>query len=191
MPLVLIAPPAAEPISLTTAKTHLRVGTTDEDALIGALIAAAREQAEHATGRVFITQTWELVMERFPTDGEIRIPLAPVAVVDSVKYYDAAGALLTVPATDYQLSLAELRPRIVPANGKTWPVSAQRLDAVKVRFTAGYGPDEASVPAAIRQWMLLRIGALYEHREAVANGTVAELPRSHVDGLLDPYRVIE
>ena len=45
----------AEPVTLEEARLHLRVDHTDEDALIGSIILAARELAEHETGRVFST----------------------------------------------------------------------------------------------------------------------------------------
>ena len=38
----------AEPVTLEEARLHLRVDHTDEDALIGSLIIAARELAEHS-----------------------------------------------------------------------------------------------------------------------------------------------
>lgn len=47
-----------------------------------------------------------------------------------------------------------------------------------------------TVPEGLRNWILLRVGSLYENREEVAilnRGKVEELP--FVDGLLDPYRV--
>ena len=44
----------------------------------------------------------------------------------------------------------------------------------------------AAVPAAIKQWMLLQLGHLYEHRESASDFQVYATP--FIDGLLDPYR---
>ena len=49
MALVLTAVPAAEPISLADAKAHLRIDGSDEDALLTALIAAARMFVERTS----------------------------------------------------------------------------------------------------------------------------------------------
>ena len=53
-------------MSLTEAKLHLRVEVTDDDALITALISAARQYAETLTQRQFVTATWKLVLDSFP-----------------------------------------------------------------------------------------------------------------------------
>jgi uncharacterized phiE125 gp8 family phage protein len=55
-PILLIAP-AIEPLSLDEAKTFLRVETGDDDALITALIAAARLHVESQTHLALITQS--------------------------------------------------------------------------------------------------------------------------------------
>ena len=46
---ILMIPPAIEPLSLEEAKAFLRVETGDDDALIAALIAAARLHIESQT----------------------------------------------------------------------------------------------------------------------------------------------
>jgi hypothetical protein len=64
MSLQLNTPPATEPVTLAQAKAWLKVETDDEDALIAALIPAARARAEWHTGRAFVTQGWTLWLDR-------------------------------------------------------------------------------------------------------------------------------
>ena len=52
-----VTPAASEPITLTEAKNFLRVDGSDDDALIGALISAAREMCEQYTRRILVTTT--------------------------------------------------------------------------------------------------------------------------------------
>lgn len=60
--------PATEPITLAEAKLHLRVDF-DDDALITSLAIAAREVIESRLGQSLITQTWELILDYFPSAG--------------------------------------------------------------------------------------------------------------------------
>lgn len=185
----LITGPAVEPISLAEAKAHLRVDSDAEDALIGLLIASARQAAEHETGRALITQTWELVLDAFPS-AEIEIPAAGVASIASVKYLDGAGDEQTVSASAYVLDAESVPAYVLPASGYEWPGTADSANAVRVRYVAGFGAAAADVPASIRHWMLLHIGTAYAQRESVAAGVpVAELPGRYHAALLDPYRV--
>jgi len=66
MGLQLVTPPALEPIGLADAKTHLRVDVEDDDALICALISAARDYVERFCRRALLTQTWLLALDHFP-----------------------------------------------------------------------------------------------------------------------------
>lgn len=183
MSVKVITPPAAEPISLIEAKLHLRVDSSDEDALITSLIASAREGAEHLTGRALMAQTLELALDGFP--GAIKLPMPPLVSVTSVTYVDLVGVAQTLPDTDYTVDSYSEPARIVPAYGVCcWPSTRCQANAVLVRYQAGYD----AVPDQIKSWMLLRIGMLYEQRQAVVSGvSVASIPG--VDRLLDAYRV--
>ena len=190
MTLKLISEPGAEPLSLSEAKLHLRVEHSVDDDLITALIKAAREQAEHLTGRALITQTWARVLDAFPA-AEIELGMPPVQSIASITYVDAAGDTQTLDADDYSLDTTTPPGWVLPsATLSTWPSTLDTANAVTVTFVAGYGATGASVPEAIRTWMKLQLGTMYKHRESIVAGvSVTELPGAFTDRLLDRYRL--
>jgi uncharacterized phiE125 gp8 family phage protein len=187
MTLKLITGPAEEPVTLAEAKLHLRVSHTAEDALITALIVAARESAEHLTGRSMVTQTWERVLDMFP-GSEIELGRPDVQSVLSVKYTDAASTEQTIDPAYYVLDNTTDPGWILPAYGYSWPQTLHTVNAVRVRFTTGYGAA-SDVPTGIKTWMLLRVGTLYRFREEVHAAQLSDMPGGYVDRLLDKYRV--
>jgi uncharacterized phiE125 gp8 family phage protein len=192
--LKLATAPAAEPLSLTEAKLHLKVDISTDDDLITSLIKAAREACENFTGRSLITTAWELYFDVFPSRnlGLIELPKCPALAVSAVSYTDADGVTQTVSSALYQLDIVSEPARLLPVDGNAWPtdVKPYKVNAVKVAFTAGYGSAGSSVPESIRTAMRLLLGLLYENREAVNIGNlVTELPIG-VQNLLWPYRVM-
>ncbi len=186
MALKLITPPA--PI-VTTAeiKKHVRAEYfTDDDGYLEACIAAATDHIDGKDGwlgRALGTQTWDLVLDKFPSDG-IRIPLPPLQSVTYLRYVSPDTGLetdLTVN-TDYLVDVYSEPGWIMPgANG--WPAIMDTINAVRVRFVAGY----TTLPPAIKQAIMLLAAHYYENREAVTMDKPTELPRS-VDALLYPRR---
>lgn len=202
----LVTAPSGEPLSLQEAKVHCRVFITDDDTLIGALIVAARQYAEQLTARCFVTQTWQLVLDSFPGVGlagyapwgqtfglpgnAILLEKGPIQSVDSITYVDMAGATQTLASTEYIADLSSQLVRITPKFGKVWPIALPQIASVTVAFTAGYGAASA-VPQGLKQWLLLRIAALYENREEFVTGrSIVCTPLPFIDGLLDPYRIL-
>ncbi len=167
MALRLITPPAEEPITLAQAKAHLRVDTSDEDALITSLITAAREYCESFQNRALITQTWELVLDAWPA-FPVTLPLPPLQSVTSVKYTDCVGIETTWAASNYIVDTDdEMGGRIGLAYGITLPTTTlQPINGIRIRYVAGYGAA-ANVPQAVKQAMLLYIANRFENREAV------------------------
>jgi uncharacterized phiE125 gp8 family phage protein len=188
MPAYRTVAPAVEPVSLSEVKLHIRqddsVGSV-EDAMLTRWIKGARERSEHYTQRAFVTQTWQLTLDAFPS--AIELPWSPVIAVSSVKYLDSAGALQTLDSADYKVdNLGRQVGYIVPAYTKIWPTTYPEINAVIVEWTAGYGPAAADVPECVKDWMLLTIEDRYTHRGA--NYPVNEELRPHpqLDRLLDP-----
>lgn len=184
----LITAPTVEPVLLADAKWHCRIDGADDDALTTSLIVAAREQAEHETGRALCTQTWELVLDAFPDECILRN--APVQSIASVKYLDAAGVEQTLNLADTLLDKDSEPGRLLPAYGKTWPATYPVANAVRVRYVCGYGAA-ADVPSSIKSWMLLAIGTMYAQRETMVSGQVAALPDRFWHRLLDAHRIYE
>lgn len=185
MTLQLVTGPS-ECITLADAKLHLRVEHSADDALIAVLITAAREDCEHHLGRGIGSQVWQRTLDAFPSGG-IELGLPPVAAIGSVQYVDTAGALQTLSSTLYVLdNRSDLEAWALPAEDATWPDTLDTANAVRVQFTCGL----VDVPATVKAWVLLRIGTLYQHRADIAAGhTLAALPDSYADRLLDRYRV--
>lgn len=158
---------------------------TTGDPLLSILIKSARQYAEQLLGRYLITQTIDLYLDEFPG---WEINLRPLQSVSAITYVDTAGATQTLSAADYIVDSTGTPARITPAYGVSWPSTRDQVNAVKVRFVAGYGAASA-VPQCVKNWMLMRIKTLYETRDSVTfqNGT-AVFPESYVDGLLDPER---
>lgn len=170
-----VMPPAVEPLGLQEAKDHLRVTHDREDAIVDALIGAAREVAEDETGRALITQTWDLALDRFP--AEIVLPKPPLQSVTSITYVDTAGAPQVLDAADYQVDTGSVPGRIKPAFGLTWPGIRLDYNAVTVRFVCGFGDGVGDVPWRVKSAMLLILAELYERREeAVVGAAVNPVP---------------
>lgn len=202
-----ITPPAVEPISLAQAKAHLRVDISDDDAYITALIIAARQYAENYTKRVFITQTWNLLVDDFsmyrnglfflpssitPWTQELVIPKAPLQSIVSINYLNTAGVSTTLDPSLYTVDTSSLPGRLYPSYGQIWPSTQAFPHAVTIQFIAGYGLA-AAVPNTIVQALLLLVSHWYENREPIVaeRGVVpAELPLA-VDALLGVEQVIE
>lgn len=205
MGLQLVTPPALEPVVLADAKNHLRVDVTDDDTLITLLISAARRYAEAYCERSFITQTWKLTLDSFPT-GDMAVPFGvpyslpdsalllergAVQSITSIQYTAMDGTTQTMPPANYAADFSGDLARVTPAFGQIWPIPLPQIGAVQVTYVAGYGAAAASVPEGIRQWIMMRTNTLYENREEVAilnRGKVEALP--FIDGLLDPYRIV-
>lgn len=189
MSLRLITPATALPVSLATAKQHLRVEHSEDDALITSMIRAAARTAEQQMCRALMSQTWQLLIDEFPA-AEIRLERPRVQSITSIVYVNTAGADVTLNPSLYTLDADLLPGWVLPALGTTWPATREQANAVRVTFVSGYGNDAASVPDDVAAWLLLQVGALYRNREAFGQGlTVAELPGRFSDALLDAQRL--
>jgi uncharacterized phiE125 gp8 family phage protein len=170
--LKLVSPPLIEPVTLAEAKAHLRLDTDADDAYVSALITTARERVELFLRRALITESFDYTLDGFPTNRRsIDIPRPPLQSVESVKYIDTAGTLQALAAESYVVDCASNEiGRVALACNQFWPFALCSINAVVIRFTAGYGDAMEDVPRAIRHGILIEISNLYENREDIVSG---------------------
>ncbi|KKM90426.1 hypothetical protein LCGC14_1238730 [marine sediment metagenome] len=151
--------------------------TGSEDTLLTNLIKAARFYCEDFQKRAYITQTWELWLDRFPRVDFIEIPLPMLQSITSVKYFDVDDTEAPFSSGSYFVDTKSEPGRVALNFGEQWPTTTLRpANGVVVRFVAGYGDAASNVPESIRQAILLTLGNWYENREAVVSGSMNELP---------------
>jgi len=176
MGLKLISPPATEPLTLAEAKAHLRITDTDNDTMVAALIEASRRHAEVFLGRAIVDQTWDLVLDSFPTgtDMEIKIPKPPLISVTQIAYDQTSGIEAIVDPSRYYVDNVSEPGWVVPIANVTWPTPLSAINSVRVRFRAGYmdtnSPPQVDVPEDIKSAIKLMLGSLYEQRESMSIG---------------------
>lgn len=181
-----------EPLTLAEAKAHLRVVVDDDDEYIKSLIIAARQMVEGRTQRTLVPITKTLALPAF-CDG-VEMPGVPFGGVVSVKYFDKNGVQQTLDPAVYEVYPYAEPARLYLAYDASgyqsiWPTTQPRRAAVLIECTAGYATP-ADVPAPLKQWMLLAIGAMYENREQVtAVVQIWAIPDSFMGLLWQPYRV--
>lgn len=179
--------PGAEPVSAADACRQLKLDDVSSyTPLIEPLLVAAREEVEHELGRSLITQTRRLRRAAWPCGGRfgdgIELDHPPVQRVVSVSYWDGA-AWVDMPSAGYVLDQVSRVSHVLrPVSG--WPALGSRPGArVMVIYVAGFGPDGASVPEAIRQWLVVRAG------NAVDDPTgIGRPPNEFINRRLDAWR---
>lgn len=186
--LELVTGPAVSPLTLDEVKDHLRIDSSDEDALLSNLIHAAESHVDGLgdLGRAMITQSWAQYESQAP--GWVRLRMTPVQSLTSVEYYDAAGVLQTATLADFELWRDGDFMICKPKDGAQWPQADTRADAIKITYVAGFGDATTDIPEAIREAMLMLIAHLYENRESTTEAKLTSTPMGY-DMLMNNQRV--
>lgn len=160
--LKLYTAPTVEPVVPADLRLFGRISSDVTDGTLTPIIAAARQQAENYQNRAFITQTWELVFDGYPT-CPIRIPKAPLISLVSVKVTSIAGVVTTMTLTDFLVDTSGINGQISLKYGKSWPAVIPERAGVVIQFTCGFGAAASNVPDRIK--VAIETGALwlYDH----------------------------
>ena len=179
---------AVNPLFTTAqAKEHLKIDVTDDDTIIDNLILAATQSCEIFTNQYFIDTVVTQYSDTW--DDFYTLYKSPVDSITHVKYYDSNDTQQTLASSNYILGHYSQPARIGVAVGGTLPNLSDRINAVEVKYTVGYGTASSDVPEGIRQAVLLTLSNWYENRQSVITGrTATELPLSS-QYLLDQYKI--
>lgn len=186
MPSMLLTPPPGEPLSLAEAKQFLRVAHADDDAVISALIAAARAHVEAITRRMLLTQTWRLVLDAWPANGRIVLRSGPLQSVLAVQVFDADGGAQALEVARFVVDAAA---NAIAAPRGALPVPGRSQAGIALDVLCGYGAEAGDVPADLRQALRLLVAHSYEHRGITAVGGAVALPAGF-HALIAPYRML-
>jgi len=182
-----VTPATSNPLTLTEAKTHLKVDTTADDTFITNLIRSATSSAQEYTNRFFIQTTIQQYGDKW--DDISNLFKSPVASVTHIKYVDTSGSLQTLSTDVYFVDDVNKPARIGLKPNQSFPDIIDRLNAIYVEYVVGIAAGSDEVDEGIRQALLLTIGNWYQNRQAVVTGTIAtELPMN-AKFLLDQYKI--
>jgi len=194
MTLHLLSPPVVEPVGLADAKTWLRVGHDEEDALIADLLKSAAARVELDTGLALIARSYRETLDAWPERGlsaygqAFSVARGPLISVEAVRIYARDGdATLWNPA-EYHAETGE-PGRIVAVYPFSLPCPGRAAGGIEIEFTSGFGVDPGDVPAPLKEAMLrlaARSYATAEPAESARRGE-ADLPED-VEALLRPWR---
>lgn len=188
--LSLVTAPTAEPITLNEAKAWLRVEFAEDDPLIEACIATARQFVENQLRRQIMTATWKLGLDRFPY-GQIELPLPPTQSVTSITYIDNNGDSQTLSSALYALDVLSEPARIRPVSGEDWPDTDYEVNnAVVVEFVAGWA-SVVNVPQAIKTAIKLMVTHFYDHRSPTVEGMASTGLMHSLKSLIWQYKMPE
>lgn len=183
MTLSITTSPTSEPVSLADAKAFLRVTSDAEDALIGALLTAARTRIETELGLALMSTGFRESFDALPP-GSITLARGPLTAVAAIAVADASGAFTALSVGAYLPALGSRPGSITPVSG-VWPTPGIAVDGVRVDYTAGLGADPADVPAPLIQAILRLVGYAYDHRSEPDPA-----PLALVEPWIAPYRRI-
>lgn len=141
----LVTAPVGEPVSTDQVRRWIRQSASDAtiegvdgDLVAHVFIPAARRAVEAYLGQVLLTQTWDAWFRAYGLGDTLELDKAPLQSVTSVTGYDDDGTATVQGSTTYYTVTGQ-PAEVALVSGNTWPSALRALNALKVRFVAGYG----------------------------------------------------
>lgn len=207
-----------EPVTITEAKAHMRVVSTDDNTYITDLITRCRIAAENFCSIDMVAKTRKLFMDSYPlergsgpawwdgvrqgdmslidggmtTGREIKIAFPPLVGVSAFISYDDSDTPTTFNSSNYYVSKADnhRRGRVVLRRGSVWPVVLRVAEGIEIDFTSGYGGSGPAIPSDLKQAILMLMQYAYRNRGDKVD-LEAFISPSGAAAMLLPYQDLE
>lgn len=181
-----------EPVTLEEARLAARVdadpdtGMSPLDDFIQGAITAAREQAEHVTGRTYRRRTIRFELEAWPVPDHRFSVCEPTAC--AISYFNEARQWQVLAADAFEFAPISGQAEIAPALDTSWPALGRRAVGalVRVDFTAGPA-DPSEVPEQVKVFIKAQVASWVNNPEALSGRTVQFNPL--LERLLDAERL--
>jgi uncharacterized phiE125 gp8 family phage protein len=157
----LATPPSIEPVTLTEAINHLRVPQYEFDTEINAMIVATRQYVENYLNQSLISQTWIKFLDKWPSNGIIKLHKGPVISVQNINYLDTDQENQVLDETAYTTDIIS-QPALIKVN--EMPELSNDYNPIMIHFTAGYGSRVTDIPKSLKHAILLLLGHFFENR---------------------------
>lgn len=164
-----------EPVTVSDARSHLRITDFDEDELLTRLIASAREWAETYMEKAIVAQTVTAYYDRL--EQTMALPLGNATDIVNIKYLNGDKVEQTIttgfrliPGTPNKVYFTEV------------PENEPEIASVKIQYEAG-----GTVNQRVSSGILMMVGDLYENREGQQLGQKFE-SNPTLTSLLKPLR---
>ncbi|WP_018147592.1 head-tail connector protein [Henriciella marina] len=158
MTLTVVTPPDGEAVSLSSAKSYLRLGHDGEDDLVASLIAGAVAAVEEAAGFCLLSRTLRETFLAWPQGllrtSQLKLGGRPVTSLVDVGLVDAEGV-----STDISGRFGLEGDRICLRPG-SWLPRIPPGGRVEIDFIAGFGAAD-DVPDDLKLAILIMIEAAY------------------------------
>lgn len=156
---VLTVKPTWWPVTLQEAKDQLRVLHDLEDNLIMEYIKAATDFAEGYTWVELNQKDYTIYMDEW--DEKTYIKLYPLISIQSIKYYDTADTLQTLPTTDYRVDNKANWPFVYIDN---MPTLYDKPNCIEILARVGES-DVCNINNTFKIAILMMVSNMYSDRQ--------------------------
>lgn len=166
-----------EPVSVAELRLYLRLDPDDggvEDDLLAGLIAAARASLEHAARRILVPGLYRIVLDAWPVEGLLPVPLSPLVALVRAGLAGSDGTVTDLPAGLIRPGPDPVEAPCLQCAGDLPDLAGRRI-VVEVR--AGFGGDGPPLPAPLHLAVLRLAAARYEHRGDEADDAPSDAAR--------------